>query len=161
LSAIETDGAEALLPDVGHRPYGALVRAKWRTDLVIAQQVGLAHWTGLLLAMALLSALAIAPPWGFIIGGAMLTLLAALLYRNARRRGRGIDGWSNALILAPFVASTVLVPVAHLASERLAGALLIALVVGGLMLFFRRLRRPTEPGRSPHHFRGASPTDDA
>jgi ABC-type xylose transport system permease subunit len=109
--------------------------------------------------MALLSALAIPSPWGFIIGGAMLTLVTALLYRNARRRRRGIDGWPNALIVAPFVASTVLVPVAHLVSERLVGALLIGFVIGALMLFVRRLRRPTGPARSPHHFRGASPTD--
>ncbi len=68
----------------------------------------------------------------------MLTLLAVLLRRNAQRRRRGIAGWSNTLIFAPFVASTVVVIIGHLVSELLAGVVAVAIVVGGLVLLVRR-----------------------
>ncbi len=115
--------------------------AKWRHDVVDAQQLLLPQVTGLLLAAAILSAVIVPFPYGLILCGVTLTLLAGLLRRNVRRRRQGIDGWPTALILGPFVASTALVIVGTLVSELLAGVLLVAFVVGALVLFVRRARR--------------------
>lgn len=119
------------------RLYGGPM-ANWRRDAVEAQQLVLPQVVGLLLVLALLNAMIIPSPYGFIICGVMLTLLAVLLRRNAQRRRRGIAGWSNTLIFAPFVASTVVVIIGHLVSDLLAGVVAVAIVVGGLVLLVRR-----------------------
>jgi hypothetical protein len=136
-------GQAAGVPDGWLRGYRALMKAKWRRDVLATQQVGLPQVVGLLLVGALLSPMAMPSPYGFVVSGVALTLLAVLLHRNARRRRRGIEGWPNAVVLAPFLITTVLVAVAHLVSELLAGVLFVALVVVGLVLLVRRLRRAT------------------
>jgi hypothetical protein len=119
------------------------MKDKWRRDVLATQQVGLPQVVGLLLVGALLSPMSMPSPYGFVVSGAMLTLLAVLLHRNARRRRRGIDGWPTAVVLAPFLISTVLVAVADLVSELLAGVLVVALLIVGPVLLVRRLRRST------------------
>ena len=132
---------------------------KWRRDLLTAQQVGLPTDIGLLLVGAILSAVLLPWPYGFVVGAVLLALIGTLLYRNVRRRRRAIDGWSNTLILAPFLFMTSVVVITTLASERVAAVFAVAIVVGGSILLVRRLRHSAEPHRSAHHFRGAAPPD--
>jgi hypothetical protein len=137
------------------------MKAEWRRDAVDAQQLVLPSVTGLLLVVGFLSAVSVPSPYGFIICGALLTLLALLLRQNGRRRREGIDGWPNAVIVGPYVAITLVVLAGALVSELLAAVVAVSLVAAGLVLLIRRLRRPAEPGRPAHHFRGASSQDDA
>ena len=151
--------APSPLPGVLHRRYGERMTRKWRGDLLTAQQVGLPRDVGLLLGAAILSAVLLPSPYGFVLGAVALALTGTLLYRNLRRRRRGIDGWTTTLILAPYVFMTSVVLLGTFVSESAAAVFAVAIVVGGLVLLVRRLRRSAEPERSAHHFRGAAPTD--
>lgn len=132
---------------------------KWRRDLLAAQQIGLPSLVGLMLVAAGLSAVLLPWPYGSVVGVVGLALIGTLLYRNVRRRRRGIDGWPNTLILAPFVFMTAVVLIATLVSERVAAVFAVAVVGGASVLLVRRLRRSAEPDRSAHHLRGAATPD--
>lgn len=134
----------------------------WRRDLLAAQQLGLPADVALILLVSGLSVLALPWPYGLIVCIVGLALVAAMLYQNARRRGRGVDGWRTRTILGPLVALPALGVIGTVVPGPLAAALVVAALVGGVTLLVRRLRRPAEPGRSTHHFRGVdSPNDEA
>ena len=114
------------------RQYRGRMTRKWRRDLLTAQQVGLPRDVGLLLVVAILSAVVLPLPYGLVVGAVALALIGTLLYRNSRRRRRGIDGWPTWLILAPFVFMTSMVLIGTLVSERVAAVFAV--------VFFRRVR---------------------